>query len=240
MPWFHAVAERDHEIQNPTSPDKIRLLGELLRLGPETQVLDVAAGKCGPAVILAREFGCRITAIERAPDFVAAARECVAAADVGDRIEIVEADAAAVELAYGRYNVAMCRGASFICDGLAGTLAALTPAARDGGAVVVGEPYWRRLPLPQAVDDGGYVSLAETVDRFATAGLTVEALVASSEDDWDRYETLHWSALEDWLAANAHDPDAARLRELHERYRDEYLSWGRELLGWAIFVGRKR
>ena len=240
MPWFHAVAERDHEIQNPTSPDKIRLLGERLRLQPQSEVLDVAAGKCGPAVILAREFGCRITAIERAPEFVAAARERVAAADVGDRIEIVEADAAAVELAYGRYNVAMCLGASFIWDGLAGTLAALTPAARDGGAVVVGEPYWRRLPLPQAVADGGYVSLAETVDRIATAGLTVEALVASSEDDWDRYETLHWSALEDWLAANAHDPDAARLRQLHERYRDEYLSWGRELLGWAIFVGRKR
>jgi hypothetical protein len=78
------------------------------------------------------------------------------------------------------------------------------------------------------------------VRRFEAAGLPPEGLVASSEDDWDTYESLHWRALEGWLAANGDDPDAPRIRELHERYRDEYLSWGRELLGWAIFVGRKR
>jgi precorrin-6B methylase 2 len=240
MPWFYAVAELDHELQNPTNPEKIRLLGERLRLGPETLVLDVAAGKCGPAVVLAREFGCRITAIERAPEFVAAARERVAAAGLGDRIEIVEQDAASADLGHDRYDVAMCLGASFVWDGLEGTLAALTPAAHDGGAVVVGEPFWRRWPLPEGLDDLGYVTLAETVAFFEAAGLTPEALIASSEDDWDRYESLHWSALEDWLAANPDDPDAPRIRELHERYRGEYLSWGRELLGWAIFVGRKR
>jgi predicted O-methyltransferase YrrM len=240
MPWFYAVAERDHELQNPTSPEKIRLLGERLRLGPESQVLDVASGKCGPAVILAGEFGCRITAIERAPEFVAAARERVAAAGLGDRIELLEQDAAAAQLGLDRYDVAMCLGASFVWSGLHGTLAALTPAVRDGGAVVVGEPFWRRWPLPEGIDAQGYVTLAETVDRFATPGLAPEGLIASSEDDWDRYESLHWAALEGWLAANPDDPDAPRIRDLYERYRDEYLSWGRELLGWAMFVGRKR
>src|SRR5256714_9185956 len=240
MPWYYAVAERDHELQNPTSTEKIRLLGERLRLGPETQVLDVAAGKCGPAVILAGEFGCRITAIERAPEFVAAARERVAAAGLADRIELVEQDAAEADLGRGRYDVAMCLGASFVWDGLEGTLAALTPAAHDGGAVVVGEPYWRRWPLRDGLDHKGYVTLAETVGRFESAGLAPEALIASSDDDWDRYESLHWSALEEWLAGNPADPDAPRIRELHERYRDDYLNWGRELLGWAIFVARKR
>src|SRR5919204_1291307 len=110
MPWYHAVAERDHEIQNPTSPEKIRLLGERLRLGPERQVLDVASGKCGPAVVLAGEFGCRITAIERAPEFIAAARERIAAAGLSERIELVEQDAATVDLGRGRHDVAMCLG----------------------------------------------------------------------------------------------------------------------------------
>jgi precorrin-6B methylase 2 len=240
MPWFHAVAERDHEIQNPTSAGKIRLLGERLRLGPATQVLDVAAGKCGPAAILAREFGCRITAIERAPEFVAAARERVIAAGLSDRIELVEQDAAEADVGRDRFDVAMCLGASFVWGGLAGTLAALKPAARDGGAIVVGEPFWRHWPLRDGIADQGYVPLLETMRRFQAVGLTVEALIASSEDDWDRYESLHWLALEEWLAANPDDPDALRIRDLHERYRDEYLSWGRELLGWAIFVGRKR
>jgi precorrin-6B methylase 2 len=240
MPWYYAVAERDHELQNPTSPEKIRLLGERLRLGPESQVLDVASGKCGPAVILARKFGCRITAVERAPEFVAEARERVAAAGLGGRIELVEQDAADADLGRDRYDVAMCLGASFVWDGLDGTLAALNPAVREGGAVVVGEPYWRRWPLPDGLDAQGYVALADTVARFQAAGLAPEALIDASADDWDRYETLHWSALEDWLAENPDDPDAPRIRELHERNRDEYLSSGRELLGWAIFFSRKR
>ena len=53
MTWYYAVAERDHDIQNPTSPEKIRLMGEWLRLGQESRVLDIACGKCGPALVLA-------------------------------------------------------------------------------------------------------------------------------------------------------------------------------------------
>jgi precorrin-6B methylase 2 len=239
VPWYFAVAERDHEIQNPTSPEKIRLLGERLRLGPETEVLDVASGKGGPAVILAQEFACRITAVERAPEFVAAARERVAAAGLVDRIQIVEQDAAEADLGRESYDVAMCLGASFVWDGLEGTLAALTPIARDGGVVVVGEPYWRRWPLPDGIGAEGFVPLAETIDRLEAAGLTVETMIVSSEDDWDRYETLHWRAVEEWLAANPGDPDAPEIRDLHERARDRYLQWSRDLFGWAIVAGRK-
>lgn len=240
MPWYYAVAERDHEIQNPLSPEKVRELGRRLRLDPATQVLDLACGKCGPATILAGEFGCRITAVERAPEFVADARERIAAAGLGDRIELVEADAAEFELGEERYDVVMCLGASFIWDGLEPELAVLRPAVRGRGAVVVGEPFWNRWPLPDGVDGGGYLPLGDTVARFTAARLPAETLIASSLDDWDRYESLHWRALQDWLDANPDDEDGARIRELHERNRDDYLIWARELLGWAVFVGRKR
>jgi SAM-dependent methyltransferase len=239
MPWWYAVAERDHEIQNPTSAEKVRLLGERLRLTPESHVLDVACGKGGPAMLLARELGCRITGVERAPEFASVARERVAAAGLNDRVEIVEQDAAHFELEPARYDVAMCLGASFVWKDLTGTLAALTPSTRENGHVVVGEPYWRRWPLPPGIDDQGYVPLAETSARFAAAGLRLDTMIVSSEDDWDRYETLHWRALEDWLDANPEDPDAVDFRERHERYRDDYLNWQRELLGWAIFAGRR-
>src|SRR6266511_3867454 len=97
MPWWYAVAERDHEIQNPTSCDKILLLGERLRLGPEHHLLDLACGKGGPALLLAREYGCRVTGVERAPEFASAARKRVAATGLAERIEIVECDAARSE-----------------------------------------------------------------------------------------------------------------------------------------------
>jgi SAM-dependent methyltransferase len=239
MPWWYAVAERDHDIQNPTSPEKIRLLGERLRLTAESHVLDIACGKGVPAVLLASTFGCRITGVERAAEFATDARARVAEAGLSDRIEIIERDAAELELEAGRYDVAMCLGASFIWDGLAGTLSALASTARHGGHVVVGEPYWRRWPLPGGIDNGRFVRLDETTGRFAAAGLRLHTLIDASHDDWDRYETLHWRAVEEWLEENPEDSDAPEFRRLHERYRDDYLGWQRELLGWAIFAARR-
>jgi|SRR5262245_15053420 len=239
MPWYYAVAESDHDIQNPTSADKIVLLGRYLRLGPDTRVLDLACGKAGPATLLASTYGCHVHGIERSDEFVEAAREHIAEVGVGHLVEIVEADAHAFPLEQESWDAVLVLGASFVWDGLAGTLAATAPAVKPGGHVVVGEPFWRQWPLPRGIDDLGYVSLHETAKHFEAAGLDIAALVASSEDDWDRYESLHWRALEEWLAENPDDPDAHEIRERHEHYREEYLSYQRELLGWGMFVGRK-
>jgi SAM-dependent methyltransferase len=239
VPWYYAVAERDHELQNPTSPAKIRILGERIRLGPETRVLDVACGTAGPAILLASEFGCRIVGVERAPEFVEAARRRVAEAHVGELVEIVEGDAAAYPIEPETFDAALCLGASFVWDDLEGTLAALTPAVRTGGHVVVGEPFWRAWPLPESVDDLGYLPLRQTVARIQAAGLNLVTLIASSDDDWDTYESLHWRALEEWLAANPDHADTATIRERHERNRETYLDHERALFGWAMFAARK-
>ncbi len=59
MAWPWEVVERDHEIQDPVSPEKIRLLGD---------------GKGGPALILAATYRCRVRGVEIRPAFAEAAR----------------------------------------------------------------------------------------------------------------------------------------------------------------------
>ncbi|MBI4261770.1 MAG: methyltransferase domain-containing protein [Actinobacteria bacterium] len=243
MAWYFAVVERFHEIQNPTSVEKIRLLGERLGLGPGSHVLDVGSGRGGPALVLAGEFGCRITSVERAEEFHSVARERVREAGLDHLVELIHADAAGFPIEPGRYDAALCLGASFIWDGLDGTLAALVPAVRAGGSVAVGEPYWRRWPLPDGFQpDPGedFTTLDETVRRFEGAGLAATALIDASFDDWDRYETLHWLSAEGWLAEHPGDPDAEEIRRLFDRQRDRYLRWERDLLGWAIIAGRSK
>jgi ubiquinone/menaquinone biosynthesis C-methylase UbiE len=240
MPWYPAVAERDHDIQDPTSREKIRELGERLRLGPQSKVLDVACGRAGPAIVLASAFGCRIVGVERAETFADAARERVRDAGVEELVEIVEGDAAAFPLEPESWDAVLCLGAGFVWVDLPGTLEALAPAARSGGHVVVGEPFWHQPP-PDDHPDGPetFVSLEETVARFEQAGLPVVSLIAASTDDWDRYESLHWRAVAEWLSENPDHPEADDLREQNERYKHLYLRWNRDLLGWAIFAGRK-
>jgi SAM-dependent methyltransferase len=238
IPRYFVVAEREHELQNPISNEKLLLLGERLGLGAETRVLDIASGRGGPAVLLAKEFGCSIRGIEIAPEFHAVAVERAEAAGVAERVTFELGDAAQADLASG-WDVAMCLGASFVWGNLASTLDALEPVVRPGGHVVVGEPYWRRLPLPAEYEDRDYpcTTLEGTITILETGGLRATSVIASSEDDWDRYETLHWHAVETWLAANADDPAAGEVRALHERSRRVYLRHGREYLGWALFVG---
>ena len=162
MDWPYEIAERDHEIQNPTSAEKILLLGSYLRLTAESRVLDVACGKGGPAAILAAAYGCRITGVEIRPGFADAARERVVAAGLDGLVEIRTADAAGIELEPDTLDAALCLGAAFVWGSIADAAAALRPAVRPGGFVAIGEPFWRRWPLPDGVDPEGYVPLAET------------------------------------------------------------------------------
>jgi SAM-dependent methyltransferase len=236
MTWWYAVVEAEHEIQNPTSAEKIRLLGRRLRLGSDSHVLDIASGRGGPALVLAHEFDCRLTCVERAPEFVAGARERVEQAGLQDRIELVESDAEAFEL--GRYDAALCLGATFVYGGLVPTLERLAPAAP---LVAVGEPYWRTWPPPAEADleeRKDLLPLSETVERAESTGERVVSLIDSSEDDWDRYESLRWQTLDRWLEANPTHPQAEEFRAGGAEKRDRYLRWQRASLGWAILVCR--
>ena len=242
IPRYFVVAEATHEIQNPTSEEKLLLLGRRLGLGPDSRVLDIASGRGGPAVLLASEFGCTWHGIEISPDFHAVAVE--RAEKRGSAIGSPSSwcDAATATHEPESYDAALCLGASFVYGSLADTVEALAPAVRPGGHVVVGEPFWRRLPLPEDYEDRHepWTSLDGTVRIFETSGIPVVSVIASSEDDWDRYETLHWETVERWLAANPGDADAAEIRNRHERAKWNYLRHQRDYLGWAIFVGRKQ
>jgi cyclopropane fatty-acyl-phospholipid synthase-like methyltransferase len=237
VPWFHGVAERFHEIQNPISADKIRLLGERIGLGPGRRVLDIASGRGGPAVVLASAFGCDIVGVERSGEFVEAARRRIAAAGLEERISIHEQDAANFPIEPEAWDAALCLGATWIWGGTEGTVAAIAAGVRAGGHVAVGEVYLRRQ---SEVDEGEFVSLADTVARFERAGPRVTTLITASRNEWDAYTSLHWASLEDWLAENADDAAAGEIRAEHEKWKARYLEYGREAEGWAILAGRIR
>ena len=242
IPRYFVLAESLHTLQNPTSEEKLLLLGQRLQLSAESRILDVASGRGGPAVLLARTFGCAVHGVELSSDFHAVAVARAEEVGLADRVAFELADASTVEHQPASYDAALCLGASFVYGSLADTVERLAPAVKPGGYVVVGEPYWRRLPLPDDYEGrhDPWTTLEGTVTIFETSGLPVVSVIASSKDDWDRYETLHWLAVEHWLAENPGDPDAPEIRARYEREKRVYLRRGRDVLGWAIFVGWKR
>ena len=242
----HEIAEANHRILDPFTDEKLRLLGEVAGVRSGTRVLDLACGKGEMLCRWAEWFGAGGVGVDLSHVFSAAARDRATELGVADRVMIVQGDASEYEAEPGAFDIASCLGATWIGGGLAGTMALLRPAIRPGGLLLVGEPFWHEPPPAEALAAYGfgpgedYVSLAETAERLAAAGLELLEMVLADADSWDRYEASQWLRISNWLAANPDDPDHAAMREFLDANRETYLRWGRRYLGWGVFVTRPR
>ena len=112
---------------------------------------------------------------------------------------------------------------------------------RGGGLVLAGEPFWVGEPSPEHIaasefERDSLTSHAENVQTGVDLGLSFLHTIVSSQDDWDWYEGLQWYSSQRYLREH---PDTELAREIRERsdgYRDAYLRWGRDELGWAVYL----
>jgi SAM-dependent methyltransferase len=238
---YFAIGHEPHLFCNPLSEAKVDELVALLALTDEARVLDIACGKAEFLVRTVKRWDCRAVGVDLSPHFAADARAKVEAAGLPPSIEIVEADGSEYTGEPSSFDAAVCLGASWIWDGLEGTLRALSSWAKPGGLVVVGEPFWRSGPSRE------HLEAAElTEESFGThegnaqtglgLGLGLLYTIVSSEDDWDRYESLQWYAAERYATRNPDDPDLPELMARIREERDNYLRWGRQEIGWAVYL----
>lgn len=239
----HEIAEASHRILNPLDEAKVRLLGELVGARQGTRVLDLASGKGELLCRWAEWFGIEGVGVDISVVFDASARARARDLGVADRVRFVRADARTFAIDAGAFDVASCLGATWIGDGVQGTIALLRSAIRPRGHVLVGEPFFVDPPPAEAFEAFGfgpdeYVSLAATAERIEASEMRLVEMVVAGPDDWDRYEAAQWQAIDDWLLANPDDPDHADVAASLVRWRSTYLRWGRRYLGWAVFVLR--
>ena len=110
--------------------------------------------------------------------------------------------------------------------------------------VVAGEPFWLQEPTEEYLKASG-----DTREGFGThagnarageeRGLDLVHTFVSSADDWDMYEGLQWYATAEYARSHPDDPDLEELTSRVARKREVYLRWGRDTLGWAIYVFRQ-
>ncbi|MEX1007736.1 MAG: methyltransferase domain-containing protein [Acidimicrobiia bacterium] len=221
---------------NPSNPEKIRVLGERLQLDSGKTVLDLGCGTGGPAVLLAREYGCRVVAVDSHEPFLDVGKRRAEDAGVGHLVTFVHEDGAEYIRRARRCNVALCLGATGVLGGFIETARTLRELVDVQGHVVLGDLYVKDPVPPDANDDENapLYSLAQLLDAFVITGLAPVTVITASEDDWNTYITLRWRSVEDWLEENPDHPDAPRFRN---RSRASDLQEQRH--GWAIIAGRR-
>jgi SAM-dependent methyltransferase len=239
---FFDITHRDHVVCNPISVEKLDELIELLRLRSGARVLDIASGKAEFLVRLAERYEIEGVGVDLSP-------YCIADGRRKQQQRVPEAHLRFLEMEGADYapderesfDVVACIGASWIYGGHEGTLSALAGMAAEDGWIVVGEPYWRQPPAEEYLAAIGqelsnYGTHKENVETGQAQGLELAYTLVSSPDDWDRYEGLQWSAAERWARAHPEDPDVDEVLERVRGGKMAYLTWGRETMGWAIYV----
>jgi ubiquinone/menaquinone biosynthesis C-methylase UbiE len=242
---FYDITHRNHLICNPTNGEKLdHLVGEL-RLPAGARVVDIACGKGEFLIRLAEAYRVDCLGIDLSPFYIAEARKRLEARAPGAEVAFMEMDGAEFQPKEPHsFTMASCLGGSWIYGGHAGTLEALTRLVAPGGWVVTGEPYWLREPCEEYLKILGlqkdvFGTHVGNVEAGEKRGLELVYTIVSNVDDWDRYEGLQWSATSEYARSHPEDQDLPEIMRKTGEEKSAYLRWGRDTLGWAIYVFRR-
>ncbi len=241
MEWyeFYDLAERDMELINPSSPEKIIEAGKHLGLKKGSRIIDYGCGFAEPLVLWAKHFGISGIGIDFRPYAVERARQKVRDRGLADRIEIVEGKGAEYEVEKHSFDFAVCLGASFIWNGYRPTIQAMRETIKPGGRLLIGEPYLLTKDVPPEYTEAkGVHTETELMQISIEEGFDIGYMIRANDDDWARYEATNWEGLTAWLEENKNHPDRQAVIEWFRKTQDDYFRFGREYLGWAIYILR--
>ena len=231
------ISDRFMDLINPISPEKIIQVGQAMGLQEGDQVLDMGSGFGELLVLWAEHFGIQGVGVEVRAPACKRAQAKINQRGLSDRLRIVCQNAAEYPIQANRYDAVTCLGATFIWDGFRGAIQNLKPVLRTGGHLVMGEPYWRRSQVPPEIAEQHQIHQEiALLEIIREESMTLKYLVRASESDWDRYESEDWLGLVDWLGNHPDHPDREVIQSHFLKEQEEYLRYGREYIGWAIYV----
>jgi len=234
------LAHGDRSLLGPLSPDSVAaMLGAISR--PPSRILDVGCGRGTMLVGAMVRFGASGVGVEPNPHFAAAAQSLAEAGGVAGALTLHAEPYAAERLGRERFGLGMCMGATHAFGGYAPALTALRERITPDGYALIGEGFWRQSPDPEYLAVLGSTEdemSSEPATRAAAeaAGWRVVRAHESTLAEWDGYEDAYAGAMAEWLGSHAGDPDLAAFRARLERWREGYLRWGRDTLGFVTYL----
>lgn len=246
LPRQHSIREGDQRIINAFTAEKLATLGRAIGLRAGDALLDLASGRGELLCTWARDHGITGTGVDISTVAIGKAGQRAVELGVADRVRFVHGEAGGF-VADTPVDVAACIGATWIGDGVPGTVSLLERSLRPGGMVLIGEPYWRREPPSQEAVEACHArsrddwrDLPGLITQFQDLGWDLVEMVLADQDSWDRYVAAHWLTIRRWLDANPDDELAPAFRAELTTDPVSYARYQREYLGWGVFALLRR
>jgi SAM-dependent methyltransferase len=242
---YYDIIHQRHSVMNPVDETKLERLYDLLELKPIAGVIDVGCGKGEMLIRLVEKYDIKGLGIDKSPYCIREAQKRKRQRIPQANLKFLEMDGAQYKPETGEHSdLAMCIGATWIYGGYKNTVRALCGMTRAPRFVMVGEPFWLTNPPQEYLQSEGL-----SADSFDThrgnvgtgelEGLRLVFTLVSSKEDWDRSEGLHWTSAAEYALAHPEDTDLEKLLARDSKERESYLRWGRDTLGWAIYLFRR-
>ena len=230
-------------IMNPMRDEKLSRFCKLLNLSAGSRVVDIGCGKGEFLHRLYAMYSISGYGIDKSPYCIEDCKKQKEIRAPDAEIEYLLMDGKDFK-SEEKFDLASCIGASWIWGGIRGTLKALSDLTKPGGLIILGEPYWLKEPSEEYLRLEGmkredFHTHRENVLIGDELDLTCSYTLASDLEDWDSYEAPHWWAVSEYADAHPDDPDLPDIWEHMRKYRKIYLKYGRDTMGWCIYLYRK-
>lgn len=242
IPRIFTISESEHRIHNPFTEEKYATLGRVLRMKPDTHILDLGSGSGEMLCTWARDHAITGVGIDMSQLFSEQARHRAEKLGVSSRVQFIHNDATGY-VAEEKFDAVACIGATWIAGGFAGTVGLLAQSLKPGGLMLIGEPYWRQLPETEEIAQAcgvstiaDFLTLPELVSAFDGLGYDVVEMVLADQEGWDRYEAAKWLTMRRWLEANPNDDFVAEVRTELNISPKRHVTYAREYFGWGVFA----
>lgn len=217
---------------------------EVLELSSECSVLDVGCGRGALLMDIVEKSGGRGIGIDIDADSIHAASADASTRALSPRVSFRICSAEEFS-ADARFDLACCVGASHACGGFREALEYLLERSASDGYLLCGEGFWRRTPDPEYLAHIGASaeemgSHQDNIEIASSLDLSPAWCMVTTDQTWDEYEGLYRLAMLDYLRRHPHDPDHDAFMERSEHWYRGYLKWGRETMGFAMYLFHRR
>ncbi len=207
------------------------------------RALDVGCGRAEGLLKLARAHDIHVTGVDRS----SAALEEAEAAFVEHASETtrrwVQSDVKAFAQEAETYDVISWLGGPYVGENFPSTVEALSSWLSPGGFLLLGHGFWHHEPPPEYLEATGFprAELAGHMDNIQVgrdADLVLLYTCVSTRDEWDVFEGLILYNYETYAMTHPEE-DLAELLKKKRDWNDAQQRWGRDSMGFALYLFQK-